>query len=94
MASLDTFGHHDQGRRLRIATDDEHQVYLTRNSTTGRSHDHRSRERCSEPDEEPLLTAKRELQEELGIEATTDGLGIVDPFTANVCHLPAYIAAS
>lgn len=38
-----------------------------------------------EPDEEPLLTANRELQEELGIEADgwTD-LGIVDPFTANV----------
>ncbi len=38
-----------------------------------------------EANEEPLATAKRELQEELGIEAAdwTD-LGIVDPFTASV----------
>ena len=38
-----------------------------------------------EPDEEPLLTAKRELQEELGIEAADwKNLGVVDPFTASV----------
>lgn len=38
-----------------------------------------------EPGEDPLVTAKRELQEEIGLEADewTD-LGVVDPFTANV----------
>jgi ADP-ribose pyrophosphatase len=38
-----------------------------------------------EPGETPLTTARRELQEELGIVATqwTD-LGVIDPFTANV----------
>lgn len=36
-------------------------------------------------DEEPLVAAKRELQEEIGIEAKTwTDLGSTDPFTANV----------
>ncbi len=38
-----------------------------------------------EPDEDPLLTAKRELQEELGITALDWlELGVVDPFTASI----------
>jgi ADP-ribose pyrophosphatase len=38
-----------------------------------------------EPDEDPLLTAQRELQEEIGLEAQewTD-LGVLDPFTGSV----------
>ena len=38
-----------------------------------------------EPNEDPLVCAKRELQEEIGVEAAdwTD-LGSTDPFTANV----------
>ncbi|MFO0947354.1 MAG: NUDIX hydrolase [Planctomycetota bacterium] len=36
-----------------------------------------------EPGEDPLLTARRELREELGIEAEHwEDLGVVDPFTA------------
>lgn len=38
-----------------------------------------------EPDEDPLHTARRELEEELGITASQwDDLGVCDPFTANV----------
>ena len=38
-----------------------------------------------EPGEDALLTAQRELREEIGIEAATwTDLGVVDPFTANV----------
>lgn len=38
-----------------------------------------------EPGEDPLVTAKRELQEEIGLEAEEwIDLGAVDPFTANV----------
>ena len=38
-----------------------------------------------EPDEEPEAAAKRELREELGIDASRwTSLGMVDPFTANV----------
>ena len=68
-----------------LAIDDEHHVYLTEefHYSVGRT----TIEAVSggiEPDEEPLLTAKRELQEELGIGADdwTD-LGVVDPFTAS-----------
>ncbi len=69
-----------------LAMDDEQHVYLTEEFHYGVGRT--TVEAVSggiEPDEEPLLTAKRELQEELGIEADdwTD-LGIVDPFTANV----------
>ncbi len=39
----------------------------------------------SEPGEEPLTTAQRELREELGIVAGRwSDLGVLDPFTANV----------
>lgn len=39
----------------------------------------------SEPGEEPIATAKRELREELGIVAQEwTALGVIDPFTANV----------
>ena len=69
-----------------LAIDDGQQVYLTVefHYSVGRT----TIEAVSggiEPDEEPLLTAKRELQEELGIGADdwTD-LGVVDPFTASV----------
>lgn len=38
-----------------------------------------------EPDESPLEAARRELREELGLEAEVwHDLGLVDPFTANV----------
>ncbi len=38
-----------------------------------------------EPEEDPLLTAQRELQEELGIQAEVwEPLGSVDPFTASI----------
>ncbi len=49
-----------------------------------------------EPGEEPLATAKRELQEELGIAAGQwTELGTVDPFTANVVSpTQLYVAKS
>ncbi len=68
-----------------LAMDDDSHVYLTEefHYAVGRT----TVEAVSggmEANEEPLATAKRELQEELGIEAAdwTD-LGIVDPFTAS-----------
>jgi len=69
-----------------LALDDDQHVYLTEEFHYGVGRTTiEAVSGGSEPDEETLLTAKRELQEELGIEADdwTD-LGIVDPFTANV----------
>src|SRR5580692_12443866 len=67
-----------------LAMDDNGYVYLTEEFHYGVGRT--TVEAASggiEPDERPLDAAKRELQEELGIEAEdwTD-LGVVDPFTA------------
>jgi ADP-ribose pyrophosphatase len=69
-----------------LAMDAEHNVYLAEefHYAVGRV----TLEGVSggiEPGESPLLTAQRELREELGIVAAnwTD-LGVIDPFTANV----------
>jgi ADP-ribose diphosphatase len=69
-----------------LAIDDEDNVYLTEEFHYGVGRI--TIEAVSggiEDGEQPLATAQRELQEELGIEAKqwTD-LGTVDPFTANV----------
>jgi len=69
-----------------LAMDDERNVYLTEEFHYGVGRI--TIEAVSggiEPDERSLETAKRELREELGIEAEewTD-LGVVDPFTASV----------
>jgi ADP-ribose pyrophosphatase len=69
-----------------LAMDDERSVYLTEEFHYGVGRI--TIEAVSggiEPDEGPLETAKRELREELGIEADEwIDLGIVDPFTASV----------
>ncbi len=69
-----------------LAMDDDRNVYLTEefHYAVGRE----TTEAVSggiEPGEDALTTARRELQEEIGIEASqwTD-LGFVDPFTASV----------
>ena len=68
-----------------LAIDDAHDVYLTEefHYAVGRV----TLEAVSggiEPDEDPLMTAKRELREELGIDAQEwVDLGICDPFTAS-----------
>jgi ADP-ribose pyrophosphatase len=69
-----------------LAMDDEHNVYLTEEFHYGVGRV--TIEAVSggmEPDEDALLTAQRELQEELGIRARdwTD-MGTLDPFTASV----------
>jgi ADP-ribose pyrophosphatase len=44
-----------------------------------------------EPGEEPLATAQRELQEELGLAATSwQAMGVVDPFTS-IIHSPTQL---
>ncbi len=69
-----------------LALDDEGQVCLTKefHYAVGRT----TIEAVSggiEPDEDPLVTAKRELKEELGISADDwQELGVVDPFTASI----------
>ena len=69
-----------------LARDDQGAVYLTEefHYAVGRL----SLEGVSggiEPGEEPLATARRELQEELGLEAENwQALGVVDPFTTIV----------
>jgi ADP-ribose pyrophosphatase len=69
-----------------LAMDDERNVYLTEEFHYGVGRI--TIEAVSggiEPGECPLETAKRELREELGIEAEEwIGLGVVDPFTASV----------
>ena len=66
-----------------LAIDDDHQVYLTKEFHYAVGRD--SIEAVSggvEPDEDPDLTAQRELQEELGLEASNwTFLTTVDPFT-------------
>lgn len=69
-----------------LALDDDYHVYLTEEFHYGVGRV--TIETVSggiEPDEGALATARRELQEELGIEAGqwTD-IGVCDPFTANV----------
>jgi ADP-ribose pyrophosphatase len=72
-----------------LARDDDGAVYLTEefHYAIGRL----SLEGVSggiEPGEEPLTTAQRELQEELGLAATTwQAIGVVDPFTS-IVHSP------
>ncbi len=69
-----------------LALDDDNQVCLTEefHYAVGRV----TLEAVSggiEPDEDPLKSAKRELQEELGITAADWGeMGVVDPFTASI----------
>jgi ADP-ribose pyrophosphatase len=69
-----------------LAMDDEHHVYLTEEFHYGVGRvTLEVVSGGSEPAEDPLCTAQRELQEELGITATRwDDLGACDPFTANV----------
>lgn len=69
-----------------LALDEDRQVALTKefHYAVGRT----TIEAVSggiEPGEDPLLTAKRELQEELGITAKNwQEMGLVDPFTASI----------
>lgn len=69
-----------------LAIDDQEQVYLTKEFHYGVGR--YSIEAVSggiEPGEDPDLTAKRELQEEIGLEANSwDYVGTVDPFTTIV----------
>jgi ADP-ribose pyrophosphatase len=69
-----------------LAMDDETNVYVTEEFHYGVGRI--TIEAVSggiEPDELPLDTAKRELQEELGIEAEEwIDMGVIDPFTASV----------
>ncbi|MDB4614785.1 NUDIX hydrolase [bacterium] len=69
-----------------LAIDEDRNVYLTKEFHYGVG---RVTIECVsggiEKDEDPLVCAKRELQEELGIEAAQwTHLGQTDPFTANV----------
>jgi 8-oxo-dGDP phosphatase len=70
-----------------LAMDDAHQVYLT--SEYRYAVERESVEVVSggiEPDELPLIAARRELREELGFEAVEwIELGTVDPFTSAIC---------
>jgi ADP-ribose pyrophosphatase len=69
-----------------LAIDDQNNAYLTREFHYGVGRV--TLEAVSggiDSGEEPLVAAKRELQEEIGIEAATwTDLGSTDPFTANV----------
>ena len=69
-----------------LAMDDDDNVYLTEEFHYGVGRV--TIETVSggmEPDEDALTTARRELQEELGLQAEEwEHLGVCDPFTANV----------
>jgi 8-oxo-dGTP pyrophosphatase MutT (NUDIX family) len=75
-----------------LALNSQHEVYLVSEYKYGIERD--SIELMSgalEPDETPLDAAKRELKEELGLEADEwIDLGVVDPFTTAV-HSPNYM---
>lgn len=78
-----------------LALDDQSQVYLTRefHYAVGRAGLEVVSGGC-EPGEDPLATARRELVEELGIEASRwTPLGTIDPFTSIVVSPTALFLA-